>query len=90
MACLRIWFAVGDVYYFFWTRRLLGFLIPVVLLRCFGIPYVASAVLFVLYLVFLIKYKAPKREWFIFVLIFVFCILGLSSLEVVFHAAMSV
>lgn len=73
-----------------WSRAFLGLTIPVVLLRCFFLPYILSAVISIAYLCLLIKNKFPLKETIIFVVLLIVCILGILSVEEVFWAAMGV
>lgn len=73
-----------------WSRAFLGLTLPVVMLRCFYLPYIQSSVISIVYLCLLIKNKFPLKETIIFVVLLTICILGLLSVEEVFWAAMGV
>ena len=73
-----------------WSRFFLGLTLPVVMLRCFNLPYIQSAVIAIVYLCLLIKNKFPLKDTVIFVVLLIICILGLLSVEEVFWAAMGV
>ncbi len=94
LPCVYVTFhyALADFmpYHNIWTREFLGFILPVVFLRCFYIPYITSPLLIILNFVLLAKNKFPKKETVWFVIVTAVCILGLVSLETVFNAAMSV
>ena len=78
--------AVGNI----WTRNFLSWSLPVVLLNCFYIPYISSALISCIYLRVLQKNKFPKSETVGFVILLLICMMGLISLDRVFDAAMSV
>ncbi len=73
-----------------WTHSFLELTIPIVFLRCFFIPYIASVILSIYYFVFLIKTKFLKKDFIMFIVLFTLTILGLLSLEEVFLAGMSI
>lgn len=73
-----------------WTRDFLGFILPVILLRCFFIPYISSFVIALWYFVALIKNKFPKKYVIEFIVLLSICVMGLISVETVFQVGMSV
>ena len=81
---------ITGVYYWPWTRSFLGFILPVVLLRCFFIPYICTPVFAIIHFCMLRKRGYPKKEVGLFILLLIISVLGLVSLEEVFWAAMSV
>ena len=73
-----------------WTRSFLGLTLPIVFLRIFFVPYIASIILSILYFINLKKKNFPKKEVVSFIVLFLICIVGLISVEPVFYAAMGV
>ena len=87
---INIRYKITGLYFWPWTRSFLGFILPVVFLRCFYLPYICTAVFAGIYIFMLRKYRYPKKDVVTFILLFLICVLGLVSVEEVFHAAMSV
>lgn len=81
---------LGIIHVWPWDRFFLGFIIPVALLRCLYLPYIITVVLSLIYAVMLWKNKSPIKEIVIFIVVLLVCVLGIVSVEEVFHAAMSV
>ena len=73
-----------------WSFGFLGLTLPIVLLRCFYLPYIFTVVLSIIYLKYLIQLKFPIKDLLLFILLITICILGLLSLEEVFLAAMGI
>lgn len=90
VTCVNIGYKLTGLYFWPWTRSFLGFILPVVLLRCFYLPYVTTAVLTGLCIYMIKKYKSPKKTIIAFAIMILLNVLGIISLEEVFAAAMSV
>ena len=90
VTCINIRYKLTGMYFWPWTRAFLGFILPVVFLRCFYLPYVTIFFLTVLCIYVIKKYKPPIKMVIVFAIMVLLNVLGIISLEEVFRAAMSV
>lgn len=73
-----------------WTRGFLGSAMPIVFLRILFIPYILPVALNAVLLIRHFKHDHRAKNAIVIALLNFICIIGLFSMETVFHAVMSV